>query len=165
MHSRLPVSLADVRRVQNRVRTKNCACLGPHVSMHHGSRILSPPQLRGHQFTWRRCCHGSKHGISTLTLWGAWRGLLSRCLPVQRPPPFHDWREEEDECVHDGFASDLALPSSVALPLFGHSAAQWPFSQQLKQFLRLEYRSSRGGSVPGFLPGIPGRPPIAWSVL
>ena len=70
--------------------------------------------------------------------------LLSRCCPVQRPPPFHDWREEEDEGVRYCFASGLALPSRWALPLFGHSAAQWQFSPQLKQFLRLEYRSSRG---------------------
>ena len=144
LHSRLPVSLADVLLVHNRGRSRQCTCLGPHVLLHHGTRILSSPQLRGRQFTWRHCCHGSKHGISTLTLLEAGRGLLSRCCPVQRPPHFPDWMEEEGEWVRDGFASDLALPSRVALPLFGNLAAQWPFSQQLQQFLRLEYRSSLG---------------------
>ena len=56
----------------------------------------------------------------------------------------------KDEGVRDGLASDLALPSRGALPLFGHSAAQWPFSPQLKQFLQLKYRSSHVDLSLGF---------------
>ena len=83
-------------------------------------------------------------------MWGAGRELISCCCPVEGPPHFPDWLEEEYEGVGYGFASDLALPSSWALPLFGHSAAKWLFSPKLKQFLRLEYRSSRGDQSLGF---------------
>ena len=52
--------------------------------------------------------------------------------------------------IRDGFASVLALPSSGALPLFGHSAAKWLFSPQLKRFPRVEYRSSQVDLSIGF---------------
>ena len=45
-------------------------------------------------------------------------------LPISATAAFPDCLEEEDEGVRDGFASDLALSSLVALPLFGHSTAQ-----------------------------------------
>ena len=61
--------------------------------------------------------------------------FAQRLLPSSATAAFPYWLEQEDEGVHDGFASDLTLPSRWALPLFGHSAAQWPFSPQLKQFL------------------------------
>ena len=47
----------------------------------------------------------------------------------------------------------------------GHSAAQWQFSPQLKQFLRLEYRSSRGHLSLCVLLRLPMRSPITWSAL
>ena len=66
--------------MHNRGRSRQCTCLGQHVRLHHDTRIFSPQQLRGRQFTWRHCFHGSKHGISTLTLWEAGR-VVQPLLP------------------------------------------------------------------------------------
>ena len=88
LHSRLPVSLADIRRVYNRGRSRQCTCLGPHVSLHDVTRILSPPQLRGRQITWSQCYQGSKHGISTFTLWGGGARVAQPLLPSSATAAF-----------------------------------------------------------------------------
>ena len=68
---------------------------------------------------------------------GGGAGFAQPLLPSSATAAFTDCCEGEDEGVRGGFASDLALPSSVALPLFGYSAAQWPFTPQLKLWSKL----------------------------
>ena len=43
---------------------------GAVPTIHHRAHITSPSQLRGCRLTCRHCCHGSKHGSSTLTRLG-----------------------------------------------------------------------------------------------
>ena len=117
--------------------------MGPHVRLHHGTCILSPLQLRGRQSTWR---HWQFHTHAVVS--GS--GVAQLLLTSSATAAFSRLAGRRGRVVRDGFASDLALQSSGALPLFGYSAAQWQFSPQLKQFLRLEYRSSRGDLSLGF---------------
>ena len=85
--------------------------------------------------SWKLARHFHTHAV------GGGEGVAQPLFPSSATASFPHWREEEDDGVRDGFASDLVFPSRWALLLFGNSAEQGPFSPQLKQLLRFKYRS------------------------
>ena len=157
------MSLADVRLVHNRGRSRQYTCLVPHARLHHGTRILSTLQLRGRQFLRRHCCHGSNSGISTLLVTLLVRGGGCSAAVSQ----FSDRRLFQTggkmKTRWYVFRLRLAVPRGLAF-VWALCSPVAIHSPPLKQLLRLGYRLSRG-ICHWLSPGNPCRPPTTWSAL
>ena len=115
--------------------------------------------------TWRHCCHGSKHGISTRTLWG-WRGegfsaAVAHFSDIRLFPTGGKKRTRDTPRLR--FRLGLAVPRGLAFV--------WAFSCPVAILTALEAIPAVGvsvvsvGSVPGLLSVIPGRYSFTWSAL